>query len=664
MVNSMNDKELLEDISVLIVDDERVILDAITDFLKLHVKSVYKAQDGEIALKIYKEKRPDISIIDIAMPEMNGFELISAIRNINKDASIIVCSAYDEKEFLLNAITLGVNEYITKPIDRTILLEYIIKCAKDLKLKRENEKLSTIQNLILNAIQDGVFGLDINGNHTFINPAAALMLGYTQEELIGKPSHTTWHHTKKDGTPYPQDECLIYKVLKDGVKIKVENDIFWRKDGSSFIASYISSPLIGSHGEILGAVVTFWDVTEKRKKDERLKIFSLAIEENPSAIMITDPEGVIEYANKRFFELSGYKEDEVLGNTPRIVRYEKNPKELYEKMWSDIKSGKIWEGEIKNRKKDGSNYWCRVSIFPLFDENGLIYKFVGITTDISKNKEYEEKLKEINQDLETRIAKEVQKNREKDMLLFEQAKLVAIGDMIKDIAHHWRQPLTAIGMMIHNIKDSYDFGELNKNLLDDLVNKCMEQLQVMSKTIDNFRTFFKPNEKKTKFNIKKAIEEAIFMISIQLKIQFIETVITKSPDAPDEIFGYQNDFKQVSLNIIKNSADAIIERTKKENKGYKGKIQIDIIKKENMLSISYKDNGGGIPEEIVDKIFNPYFSTKSQQSGTGIGLYMSKTVIEKNFNGTIKYNKIDDGAEFVIEIPLDQIEQNFGNINM
>ncbi len=644
--------------SLMIVEDDEAVLQVSLNHLKRFAKEVIIARDGLEALELFKEKRPDIILADIEMPKLNGLDLLEQIKEIDPNIGSIILTAYDDREYLMRAISIGANEYLVKPVSNELLTDKMIKLAQNMKLRADYEKSVKFQKLLLDSTDEGIFGLDRDGNHTFVNPVAAKMLGYTQEELIGKHSHEVWHHTKKDGSPFLDNECPIYAVLKEGHKVKVEDDIFWRKDGSSFRASYISSPLISSSGEIIGAVGTFWDVTEKRQKDERLKLLSLAVEESSSSVAITDTTGAIEYVNKRFCEMNGYSIDELMGQNPRILRYEKNDNELYRNMWDAITGGKVWEREIQNKRKDDTLYWCRLSIFPLYNNEGSINKYVGICLDVTEQKSYESELKKMNEVLEARVAQEVAKNREKDTVLFEQAKLAAIGEMIRDIAHHWRQPLTAIGMLIHNIKDSYEFGELTKEEMDNMVDRSTEQLQQMSKTIDNFRSFFKPTDTKTNFDPNAIIAQSIYMIDAQIKAAFIDVVVLEAKDGLPKPYGYQNDYKQALLHVLKNSMEAIIAHHKK------GRIEITLDYDDKTLYTKIRDNGGGIDESAKEKVFNPYFSTKGYAAGVGLGLYMSKIVIERNMDGKIYFNNIPDGVEFVIELPLISQNSNAGQQNI
>ena len=239
------------------------------------------------------------------------------------------------------------------------------------------------------------------------------------------------------------------------------------------------------------------------------------------------------------------------------------------------------------------------------------------------------KLKFIFDDYEDRLLK-------KDKILHEQAKLAAMGEMIGAIAHQWRQPLNALSLNIQSLDDDYDDGLIDKKFIDKFIDINKSTIKFMSNTIDDFRNFFRIDNEKIKFSIKESIKSVISIQSSQLKFLNISLSI-KGDDF--YIDGYESEFKQVILNIINNAKDEITNNNIKKGK-------IDIILKNNQIQI--KDNAGGIPLEIMDRIFEPYFTTKKQGQGTGIGLYMSKMIIEDKALGRLSAKNDINGAIFTI----------------
>ena len=263
------------------------------------------------------------------------------------------------------------------------------------------------------------------------------------------------------------------------------------------------------------------------------------------------------------------------------------------------------------------------------------------------------KLEELNKDLEKRVEIEVKNNIENQALLFQQSKLASMGEMIGNIAHQWRQPLSTISMFSANMRASV---ELEEKLLDedviDYTKKIETQCQYLSKTIDDFRNFFAPNKRKNKFAIKHSIDITLELVAASFKTHEIKLI----EDIEDiQTYGLENELTQAILNIIKNAKDILVtlQNTRRL-------IFIKAYENNKMAFIEITDSGGGIQEDILDKIFEPYFTTKDKNQGTGIGLYMTETIITKHLAGKMSVENVEyehegeqyKGAKFTIEIPL------------
>ncbi|MBF0520380.1 MAG: hypothetical protein HQK92_11725 [Nitrospirae bacterium] len=286
-----------------------------------------------------------------------------------------------------------------------------------------------------------------------------------------------------------------------------------------------------------------------------------------------------------------------------------------------------------------------------------------LTEEIAHRKEAENKLESLNEQLKNQMGKEVEKLRQKEMLLIQQSKLAFMGEMIAAISHQWKQPLNALGLMIQNLYDSYKYEELNDEYFEKTVDDTMKQIDFMSKTVDDFRNFFKPSKGKETFDMIGIAADVFSLFSSQIRhIHYSITCHTHnktfhhfseviSCDAT-VITTYRNQLAHVILNIIKNANDALEE--KRHNLPMNmtpqyGNINIECYKHGNRLIMEISDNAGGIPEEIIDRIFEPYFTTKEKSSGTGIGLYMSKIIIENSLGGKISVKNIEGGARFTLE---------------
>lgn len=233
--------------------------------------------------------------------------------------------------------------------------------------------------------------------------------------------------------------------------------------------------------------------------------------------------------------------------------------------------------------------------------------------------------------------------RKKEQMFLQQSRQAAMGEMIGNIAHQWRQPLNTLGLITQRHGAFYGTPAFNKEYLDNSITKSMEIIQHMSKTIDDFRNYFKPEKEKTDFPVIEAINHTLSLLEGSFQNPKI-TIEVRKLDNP-VINGYQNKFSQVILNILVNSRDAVMERLIDN-----ARITITLGSESDCTVVTIADNAGGIPEDVINKIFDPYFSTKGPQQGTGVGLFMSKSIIEKNMGGILSVRNVDNGAEFRIEV--------------
>ncbi|MDR3580478.1 MAG: response regulator [Oryzomonas sp.] len=233
--------------------------------------------------------------------------------------------------------------------------------------------------------------------------------------------------------------------------------------------------------------------------------------------------------------------------------------------------------------------------------------------------------------------------REQEQMLLQQSRLAAMGEMIGNIAHQWRQPINTLGLTVQQLLLFYDMGEFNRELLEKNVSISKDLIKHMSTTIDDFRNFFRSDKEKVEFKVTEAIASTMSIVDDSFKSQHIAVEVVAK--AEPTVFGYHNEYGQVLLVILNNARDAFTERNTESPR-----VTITIGAKGNKAVVTVADNAGGIPEEVMDKIFDPYFTTKGPQQGTGVGLFMSKIIIEKNMGGRLSARNTADGAEFRVEV--------------
>ncbi|UFS71124.1 GAF domain-containing sensor histidine kinase [Geomonas sp. RF6] len=262
-----------------------------------------------------------------------------------------------------------------------------------------------------------------------------------------------------------------------------------------------------------------------------------------------------------------------------------------------------------------------------------------------QNQELQEAYRAVAVETEGRI-EALERLREQERMLILQSRQAALGEMLSNIAHQWRQPLNVLGLMVQELPVMYDIGTFTSEYLDETVAKAMEVITYMSRTIDDFRNLVRPDKEKIPFHVREVLERTLSLVRESFAALEIELQVDLRGDPV--ITGYQNEFSQVLFNLLFNARDALLER----NAGREKRVTVAVETEESSAVVRVSDNAGGIPEEILEKIFDPYFTTKGPDKGTGIGLYMAKNIIEKNLKGKVTARNVGEGAEFTIQVKV------------
>ena len=370
--------------------------------------------------------------------------------------------------------------------------------------------------------------------------------------------------------------------------------------------------------------------TEELKEAKRY--YEELVENLTDWVWEVDETASFTYSSKMAEKIMGYTPQEILGKTPFDFMNEDEVQRVGAIFGAIAAKKEPYLNMVnKHIHKDGSEVILSVNGLPKIDAQGNLVGYRGVTRDITaKIKENDER-----------------KAQEEKFLA--QSRLAQMGEMISMIAHQWRQPLSSISSTASNLKIRLDLGlfdlstedgrEEHKVYFTERINSINTYVQNLSSTIDDFRDFYKPNKKSVMVNLGDVIDKAINIIKPSLINHNVN--IIKEYDLDEKVEIYDGEVMQVILNLLHNAKENFKEKQIKNRN--------IIIKTENR-TISVYDNGGGISEDIIDKIFEPYFSTKSEKNGTGLGLYMSKTIIEKHHNGKFTVLNTDDGVCFTIEL--------------
>jgi len=546
-------------------------------------------------------------------------------------------------------------------------------------------------------------------------------------------------------------------ALCDRAKVegKAEELIRYEQNGQSYILRALAFAIPQNDGKVYVGVI-YIDITEQYKDQHEIAMFQQVLEKSPISIVITDVDGNIEYVNPWFCQLTGYTQEEAIGQNSKILQSGYTSKNEYKAIWNKITKGNVWSGIFKNLKKNGEVYWESAIIAPIKNERGKIINHIGIKQEFTEQIHLEEKLKkqgektlELGSILEEslneiyifdrnnlkflyankgarsnigyslkelleltpldikpqitaekfselmkpldrdeaekvffsthhqrkdgttypvdvylqqivfeginaymaiimdtteheRIRKEL---RDQEEVMIAQSRHAAMGEMIGMIAHQWRQPITVIAMGANNMLVDIELEEVKEESFKEEAKNILKQTEYLSKTIDDFRNFFRPDKEKEEVNLEEVMTEAQKIIGKTLEHANI-TLSIKDKNGY-KVKTYSRELLQVFINLLKNAKEALIGHRSTDR-------HIDVMISDDADNVitTVCDNGGGIDEAVIDKIFDPYFTTKDEKIGTGLGLYMSKTIVEKHLHGTIEVSNTKEGACFKIAIPL------------
>ncbi len=507
------------------------------------------------------------------------------------------------------------------------------------------DELERHHALILEAAGEGIFGLDLEGRHTFVNPAAAKMLGYEPQELVGQPSHSLWHHTKPNGSPYPKEDCPIYRAYKDGQVHQGDNEVFWRKDGTSFPAEYTSTPIRDQNGLLVGAVVVFQDITYRRQCEKAIENFrrqnDLILQAAGEGIFGLDLEGRHTFVNPAASRLLGYEPGELLGKpshrTWHHTRADGSPYPTEEcPIYKAYKDGQVHQGEEEVFwKKDGSSFPAQYTSTPIWDENQNLVGAVVTFQDITEKK---------------RMAAQ----------LLEEAKLAEVTRVLGDIGHDIKNMLMPVLSGAALLKDELEeqFPQLvqaqgkgvetaytNSVDLLTMMDRNARRIQVRVREIaDAVKGVTSPPHFQSCeiTHIVESVYETLRVYAAEKNIVLLTSKLDRLPSIECD--------EQRLFNALYNLVNNAIPEVPSG-----GSITIlgSHHQPSDTIDLIVADTGRGMPPEVRDRLFtSAAISTKKE--GTGLGTKIVKDVIDIH-KGTIWVDsEPGKGTQFHLQLPISQ----------
>ena len=532
------------------------------------------------------------------------------------------------------------------------------------RVEEELQRLNRQNRLILDSSADGILGLDDQGRHTFVNPAAARMLGYEVEELLGRPSHAIWHHTRVDGSPYPKEACQIYAAYRDGVVHRVVTEVFWRKDGTSFPVEYSSTP-IRAQDRLVGAVVIFTDISERKKVQERLEQaaseWRRTFDSITDFVFLMDMDSRIVRLNRALSDAFGVRPQEMLGKKCYEVMHKFDTHATGCPFQELCKDGKAHTSEVTGQ----DNIPFLMTVSPVHDDSGKLIGAVHIAKDIS---EIKRTAKERDKAYAQLVATQAQ--------LLQSEKMASIGQLAAGVAHEINNPANFVGTNLE-VLETYIAGylrmfALTNELTGVLKTGTREEADAVMEKMKEFEAsanfkYIIDDSGKLLAQSRQGVDRIVKIVSdlnifaheetqwldelvkvediLEMALNFARSEIKYRIDLRKEygdtplVKCNAQKIGQVFLNLIMNAAQSIPD---------KGTIGIRTYVTDGRVGVDISDTGCGIPPENIARIFDPFYTTKPAGKGTGLGLSISYEIVKRQ-GGEIRVHSVPgQGTTFTV----------------
>ncbi|MGE4295310.1 MAG: response regulator [Campylobacterales bacterium] len=668
---------------ILYVEDEESERASVARLVGARVGTVVAAADAQEALRLFEAQRPDLVLSDICLPGEDGLSLVRSLRAIDPNVPVVLISAYSGSEYLFEAIRIGVRDFLTKPVEIGKLVATLERCLEEAHLSREYERLR-----FYNIKPEE---LDVMARlYRYFRPladAAPLLIRVSDEAGEASFFNQRWNGFTGLEEPalrgqgwiealHPDDRAAYLKRLDWAYKNRVPLDVEFRlrrSDGEyRWMLEHHTPRLNGDRFEgFVSSCVDISDVQQTKAAQEANGRYRALFETmlNGFALheaVLDEAGNMVDYrflqVNPAFERMVQKSAQELVGKTVLEVfpRTESYWIEQYARV---AVGGERLEFEEYSRALD--KYFVVSAFRPAPGQ------FAVMAQDVTDRRRAQMDLEQINRELEARIDREVQKRRESELALLRQARVSMMGEMLSALAHHWRQPLSAVSLYIQGIAEAFHSGELKAEYLDRAVERAMELIMQMSKTIDEVRGFAAERPRLTRCCALEEVKQVFALAAPELQMLGIGVTARCFGEGPKPLEAclcaphsagwsrlYPAEFRQVVFNLIANARDAILLRRANTGSGFAGMIVVGFELTEGWEIITLEDNGGGIDRAAMEHLFEPFFTTKERAqgsgviSGVGLGLYLSKMVIEEQMKGRLRAENTARGAKVVIELPL------------
>ncbi len=588
--------------------------------------------------------------VNPALAQMYGYdstaELITRLTRIDnqlyvdptrRDAFVSVMAehgfvrGFESEIYRKDGSTIWISENARTVFDASGKISYyegmVVDITERKRLEDDVRRVSRQMQALLESAGEGICGMDTEGRFTFINRAGAEMLGYAPDKLLGRNMHELVHHRHPDGSLYPIEKCPILRAFQMNQPCRIDTEVFWRSDNTSFPVEYSSYPIV-ENGIATGAVITFADITERKRSEEQIAEQAALLDKAQDAIMVCALDGGILFWNKGAESIYGWAREEAVGRKVGELLY-LDPTRLEEINGLVLQQGE-WFGEIQHFTRDRRELSVQARCTLVRDKNGNPKSVLAINTNITEKKKIEAQFMRAQ-------------------------RMESIGTLAGGIAHDLNNILAPIMMSIEVLKSTATDPQA-KSILEtiELSSKrgadIVRQVLSFARGVKGERIEVQPHHL---LNDIKTIIKDTFPKNLHLDLSL--------PEEPWTIVGDPTQLHQVLLNLCVNARDAMpnggnltlsVENVVVDEQYATLHLEA---KAGRYVAIKVSDTGTGIPPGLLDKIFDPFFTTKEHGEGTGLGLSTSMAIVKSHGGFINVYSEIRQGTVFTVYLPARQI---------
>ncbi|HEX8324746.1 MAG TPA: response regulator [Tepidisphaeraceae bacterium] len=613
--------------------------------LRQAVTAVFDNLDGGVAQRRTgnRDANAYTALLAQSKQHLDGVRRLIAEMEVEEQGLLASRTAESRASLAKTLSTLFVATSVA--IGMVLLAAYLL--LREAGNERTQARLARYNRLLIESTGEGIFGIDLDGRCTFINQAGEKMLGRTAADVVGQDMHHLTHHTRPDGTAYPQEQCPIYRAFRTGVGGRCTDELFWRADNTGFPVEYSAYP-IRSEGEVEGAVVTFTDVTERRQLDSEIKEtserFATLADNMAQLVWMADAQGAIFWYNRRWFDYTGTTAEEMLEHGWRHVHHPDHLSRVTDNYREKIAAGEDWEDTFPLRAADGSYNWFLSRAIPIRNAAGHVIRWLGTNTDITRQREIEEALRFSEEHL--RHARDEAENAREQA----EAANVAKSQFLANMSHELRTPLNAVIMYSELLQeeaedlhvDSFipDLEKIRgagKHLLA-LINGVLDLSKIEAGKMDLYLETFDASGMVR--DVAATVQPMVLKNGNTLELDLPPGLGTMHADLTK--------VRQILFNLLSNACKFT----------EKGVVRVKAGRdpgNDAFLHFTIIDSGIGMTADQLARVFQPFTqadaSTTRKYGGTGLGLAISRRFCEMMGGDLNVSSEPGRGTTFTVRLP-------------